>query len=340
MVRGRSLDRVKRLPFMETGRGFCLALFSILIFLLTAAPVNAVTCQGCHTKPEYSKEDVTRLKECLNCHGSAGHPLENKAAGLFLRGIAEASDEKPPAALVKGHAGIDTSAMALIPEGEFLMGTDDRLRDEKPAMVVYLDGFYIDRYEVTNRDYKTFVDAAGHNPPDNWEKGAYPRGMGKHPVIFVNWYDADSYCRWAGKRLPREAEWEKGARGVDGRVYPWGNQWDMRKSNNPLMGHEGTEPAGSFPAGKSPYGLYDMSGNVWEWVDDDYLPHAGSDYVSPEFGGGYKMLKGGSWWDCMFYGCGISAPAYNRSFFDPNTKNDSFGFRCAAGAPRGDVGAE
>ena len=89
-------------------------------------------------------------------------------------------------------------------------------------------------------------------------------------------------------------------------------------------------PVGSFEAGKNQYGLYDMSGNVWEWVDDDYLPHAGSDYVSPEFGNRYKILKGGSWWDCMFYGCGISAPTYNRSFFTADTKNDSFGFRCAA----------
>ena len=306
------------------------ALPLIFVFVLSVASF-AGTCQECHTKPKYKKEDAARLKECLRCHGSAGHPLKKESVSWPLKGVAEASGEVLPASPEK-KTGADTSSMALIPEGEFLMGTDDRLRDEKPLIAVYADGFYIDRYEVTNKDYKKFVDATGRTPPDDWAGKAYPPGRGKHPVIFVSWYDAGEYCKWAGKRLPREIEWEKGARGTDGRTYPWGSRWDMRKSNNPLRGHEGTEPAGSFEAGKSPYGLYDMSGNVWEWQDDGYLPHAGSDYVSPEFGGKYRILKGGSWWDCMFYGCGISAPAYNRSFFDPDTKNDSFGFRCAADA--------
>lgn len=300
------------------------------MFLVPVA--HAETCQGCHINPKYKKEDVKRLKECLTCHGSAGHPYKKRQ----LMGVAEAAagnneqqlSYKPKIVTSKANLG----EMVLIPEGEFIMGTDDRLRDEKPVHVVYLRDFYIDRYEVTNKDYKKFVESTGHLPPDNWENSNYPSGKDKHPVIYVSWTDADKYCKWLGKKLPREAEWEKAARGTDGRVYPWGNKWNLNNSNNPLRGHDGTMPIGSFEVGQSPYGLYDMSGNVWEWVDDYYLPHPGSDYVSPEFGLRYRILKGGSWWDCMFYNCGISAPVYNRSFFDAATKNDSFGFRCASDA--------
>lgn len=315
------------------GKGFFFVLLSLFVFLAAAVSVDAESCQGCHTNPRYRKEDASNLKECLACHGSAGGPLKNEISAWPLRDVAEASERiSPESASKESGKKVASSAMVFIPAGEFLMGTDDRLRDEKPAIAVYADGFYIDRYEVTNKDYKKFTASTGRQAPDDWAEGSYPADKGNHPVIYVSWRDADAYCRWAGKRLPREMEWEKAARGADGRIYPWGDKWDMRKSNNPLRGHEGTEPVGSFPAGKSPYGLYDVSGNVWEWVDDDYLPHAGSDYVSPEFGSKYKILKGGSWWDCMFYGCGISAPAYNRSFFDPDTKNDSFGFRCAIDA--------
>lgn len=293
-------------------------IFQVMLFY--NAYVYANTCIDCHTNPKYKKEDIEKLKKCLTCHGIAGHPYKDAAPRKGVIGVAEAAEKD----IIS-----DLKDMVLIPAGEFPMGTDDRLRDEKPLHVVYIRAFYIDRFEVTNEDYKKFTSASGYYAPDNWEYGRYPSGKGKHPVIFVNWNDADAYCKWRGKRLPREREWEKAARGADGLIYPWGNKWDMNKSNNPLRGYEGTMEVGSFEAGKSPYGLYDMSGNVWEWVDDYYLSHPGSDAVSPEFGQKYRMLKGGSWMDCSFYTCGISAPVFNRSFFDSSTKNDSFGFRCA-----------
>lgn len=307
----------------------------LLILILSSTSIYADTCIDCHTNPKYKKEDIGKLKKCLACHGLAGHPYKDAKTGVVGSAYAANKETSPDA---RHHSGSvvgktpDFKGMILIPGGEFLMGTDDRLRDEKPLHVVYINPFYIDKFEVTNEEYKRFVDSAKHPAPDNWENNNYPVGKGNHPVIFVSWNDADAYCKWAGKRLPRETEWEKAARSTDGRIYPWGNKWDINKSNNPVRGHEGTMPVGSFEAGKSPYGLYDMSGNVWEWVDDYYTPHPGSDYVSPEFGSKYRLLKGGSWWDCSFYSCGISAPVFNRAFFDSSTKNDSFGFRCALDA--------
>lgn len=303
-----------------------------LTVLIFTTRVYGQDCQGCHTNPVYKREDIDKLKECLLCHGSAGHPYK-KVVSTSMTEVSKNSN-KPSLLNRPGAAApqIDTAEMILIPEGEFLMGSDDRLRDEKPAHIVYIDAFYIDKFEVTNEEYKAFIDSTGHPPPDNWKDGNYPEGKGKHPVVFVSWYDADAYCKWLGKRLPRETEWEKAARGTEGYIYPWGNKWDPKRSNNPFTGHEDTMPVGSYEEGKSPYGLYDMSGNVWEWVDDYYLPHPGSDYVSPEFGEKYRLLKGGSWMNCLFYNCGISAPTFNRAFFDAYTKNSSLGFRCAKDA--------
>ena len=130
--------------------------------------------------------------------------------------------------------------MVLIPAGEFFMGSpagDGGLPDEQPERLVYLNSFRIDRHEVTNGDYLEFVDATGHRPPANsnpaataWERDGPPPGIDRHPVVNVSWEDAVAYCHWRSARLPTEAEWEKAARGTDRRTYPWGNDWDLQKS--------------------------------------------------------------------------------------------------------------
>ena len=222
-----------------------------------------------------------------------------------------------------------TTAMAEVPAGEFIMGSNERWDDEAPEHLSSTDAFYIDLNEVTNTNYKEFIDATQKVSPFHWPEGNIPKGKENHPVVYVNWFDANEYCVWAGKRLPTEQEWEKAARGEDGLIYPWGNVWTLDKSNNPYKHSTGTEPVASYPAGRSPYGLYDISGNVWEWVDSYYLPHPGNPVTHAEYGNDKRVLKGGSWFDCLSYGCGLSAPTFNRSFFTPEVKNNSFGFRCA-----------
>ena len=220
--------------------------------------------------------------------------------------------------------------MIMIPEGPFRMGSDERLPDEGPMHVVYLPPFYMDKYEVTNAHYQQFATATHRTPPIHWRGETVPVTKADHPVVFVTWYDANDYCHWAGKRLPTAAEWEKAARGTDGREFPWGNRFDPAKANTPYSKRGGTTPVGSFPEGRSPYGLYDMSGNVWEWTASWYKAYPGNKKRRTEtYGEKYRVVKGGSFVDCSFYKCGISAPTFNRAFFRPETKNNGFGFRCA-----------
>jgi iron(II)-dependent oxidoreductase len=160
--------------------------------------------------------------------------------------------------------------MVEIPAGEFTMGNDAGDDDEKPAHTVPLEAFEMDMFEVTNADFAKF-----------------------HPVVKVTWDDADAYCQWAGKRLPTEAEWEKAAKGEEGLLYPWGNEWDPAKANTKESGFRGTVAVGSFAEGASPYGVFDMAGNVWEWMADWYQSYPGSTYQSEYFGEKFKVTRGG-----------------------------------------------
>ncbi len=218
--------------------------------------------------------------------------------------------------------------MVFIPAGEFIMGSNERWKDESPEFINRTNAYLIDRYEVTNSNYKRFVDATNYPPSLFWGGKEIPEGIENHPVTFVNWYDASVYCKWKGKRLPTEAEWEKAARGEMGLTFPWGDEFDPSKANSPQSKSKGTKPVGSYELGKSPYGLYDMVGNVWEWTSNWYMPHPGNHITNPEYGKINRLIKGGSWFDCLAYGCGISAPTFNRGAVVPTTKNNSIGFRC------------
>ncbi len=214
--------------------------------------------------------------------------------------------------------------MVYIPGGEFIMGSDEGNEDERPQRTVYVDGFNIDIYPVTNAEYKEFVDATGHAPPRHWEGNTYPEGKGDHPVVWVSWHDAQAYCQWAGKRLPTEAEWEKAARGTDGRKWPWGNTFDPTKCNAKESGIGETTPVGKYPEGASPYGVMDMAGNVWEWTADWYEAYPGSSYQSARFGQKNKVMRGGSWFDpSTFVRCSV------RNKAKPDFSFSTIGFRCA-----------
>jgi len=238
--------------------------------------------------------------------------------------------------------GKDDALMVLIPAGEFQMGDalgdafNEGNNDERPVHTVYVDAFYMDVYEVTNEQYKKFMDATGHKAPGYWNNNSYNEP--KQPVVGVSWHDAIAYAEWAGKRLPTEAEWEKAARGgLVGKRYPWGDDISHDDANYDGTGGkdkwEYTSPVGIFaPNG---YGLYDMAGNVWEWCADWYDPgyYAKSPKSNPKGPsyGQWRVFRGGSWCytdaDCLLVA--------TRGFdLDPSYNDDSVGFRCVQDVPK------
>jgi len=256
----------------------------------------------------------------------------------------------------------DGAEMVFVPAGEFLMGSEELGDDERPAHQVDLDGFWIDQYEVSNERFARFVDATGYQTEAEelgwgwvwkgsdssteltagWEEveGAdwrHPHGPDSsiedrmdHPVVLVSWNDADAYCRWAGKGLPSEAQWEKAARSTDGRRYAWGDEFDSTRANTKESRQDDTTPVGSFsPQGDSPYGASDMTGNVWEWVADwyssDYYSQSPSANPTGPITGNDRVLRGGSWSFNQFY-----ALTSFRHKVGPNYTYDFVGFRCSS----------
>jgi formylglycine-generating enzyme required for sulfatase activity len=230
--------------------------------------------------------------------------------------------------------------LVLIPPGEFTMGSGKGHGDEKPVHKVYLDAFYIGKYPITNVQYKRFVEATRRRAPRHWSGGRIPEGKENHPVVMVSWYDARAYCKWLAEetgeivRLPTEAEWEKAARGTDGRLYPWGNEFDGDRCNTWESDIRDTTAVGEYsPRGDSPYGAADMAGNVWEWMsslykDYPYNPDDGRE--NPEANGS-RVLRGGS-----FYGDRDLARVPCRSSVDPDDFNVGYGLRVVllpAGSP-------
>lgn len=244
--------------------------------------------------------------------------------------------------------------MLFMPGGIFRMGVDDGEPDEGPSNLIRLSPYYIDETEVTNAQYAQCVEAGACRAPARRTATYHPAYYGdaaydNYPVIFVNWFDADAYCEWRGARLPTEAEWEKAA-GFDPDQaiilrYPWGDAFDgvklnfcdanctLEKRNAAFNdGHRDTAPVGTYPDGRSPIGLYDMAGNVMEWVSDWYDPRAYRSLTDtnpmgpPE--GEFKSIRGGS-----FLSAEEEVRVYARTSFDPTVARANLGFRCALDAP-------
>ena len=261
--------------------------------------------------------------------GLAAHPVMagapgDKDAKEFATGNKQ-SQERPASAQPQ------EGSMVVVPAGEFTMGSPTGDSDEQPAHRVYVDTFSMDKYEVSVGQYAAFLQATGVNAPSSWEMMNQPAHQ-KRPVANVDWEDAAAYCKWAGKRLPTEAEWEKAARGTDGRLYPWGNEaptplranYGKTEWNN----HGALAPVGTLEEGKSPYGIYDMAGNVREWVsdwyDDNYYKTSPSQNPTGPSTGESKVLRGGSW---------DSGPQHLRSalryLHRSAHRHKDYGFRCA-----------
>jgi len=247
----------------------------------------------------------------------------------------------------------------------------DGFPDERPERRVFLSGYFLDRFEVTNEAYAAFVQATGHRAPANatqaatlWTNNRPIPGIEHHPIVNVSWEDADAYCRWSGKRLPTEAEWEKAARGTDGRRYPWGNEWDFSRANSAsywaqrtiafqsgadwdafwvsgegarlakekgIQGEVLTMPVDSFPHAVSPYGLFGMAGNASEWVQDWYDPnyYQNAPLTDPTgpIQGAIKAMRGGSWLKPA-----TSLRTSDRDWGTMDSRPSGTGFRCAKDA--------
>ncbi len=218
-----------------------------------------------------------------------GYRSESKEITVSAEGVVRlqiklsSSSASTSVRIVSERRGKDEAEMVLIPGGNFVQGLA-----EGASTKISLKTFWIDKYEVTHAQYARFMQETNHPKPAYWDDPTYNRP--DLPVVGVRWEDASAYARWAGKRLPSEAEWVKAAGGEDGRTYPWGNNWEADRCNS--LGSqdefEGPAPVGKFPLGASPYGVMDMAGNVWEWVA--YEP---SSVTSPD--PGTRIGKGGSW---------------------------------------------
>ncbi len=255
--------------------------------------------------------------------------------GMFFLPVTAAS---PPSEMDPVH-------MITIPAGEFLMGNAEGVgrADEWPQRSVHLDAFAIDHVEVTNERYLLFVATTGHrSPPNPYGNGLLEsaKGIENLPVVQATWYDANAYCRWAKKRLPTEAEWEKAARGTDGRRFPWGDAPPTPERANfdrEWDGENTLHPVGSLPLGGSPYGVKDMAGNAREWVQDwydaDYYTRAPNrNPPGPEKSGVVRSIRGGSWHSPV---SDITTSARGRGGFALQTHGT--GFRCARSL-NGDAG--
>jgi len=286
-----------------------------------------------------SSYEVSQMEQHIRAAGEEVHrQTEHEKRGGHTETYSVAEAE----ALLPEEAWRDLEWMITIPGTVFTMGSDDPRTNEenRPAHKVRVATFKIDKYLVTQAEYARFVAALHYRPPLNWKDGRIPAGLKMHPVTMISWYNARDYCAWEGKRLPREAEWELAARGTDARRWPWGNQMNPNNLNTYYKVNH-TTPVNQYPQGASPYGLFDMAGNVQQWVADLFVPYPGtkaSDQIfeprtlDPNYQRGsdeqekliYRVMRGGSWKSDP-----LSTTTYHRNYALPNYASDFFGFRCA-----------
>ena len=221
------------------------------------------SCASCHAKNQVDAFNSGMANDCKECHAPDDNdPVVSADDKKFVDPYADKLHVAPPAGATDGMSvpmyydetriGKDPNPMVLIPAGKFLRGTDHRMPDEGPQYTAETRAFWIDKYEVTNLQYKQFIDATNRKSPAHFRNRTYPEGKVDHPVVYVSWFDAHDYCAWAGKRLPTDIEWEKAARGTsDDRDYPWGDTFDVNKLNSPVrwesLNMQGdTTPVGAF----------------------------------------------------------------------------------------------
>lgn len=316
------------------------------------AIADATGAMPCIARPEFRPPQLAQfpllamiiLLTILTTVITAAQPLDARAAGA--NGI-----NPPPGIAQAGTEYIcrkDGMPMVLVPAGEFVMGSNAGCYDESPAHKVNVDSFLIDKHEVTNSQFEQFVKSSGYHPQGPWRRG-YGAAQDNFPVRFVTWYDAVAYTKWAGRRLPTEAQWEKAAGGGRGLTYPWGMQWKDGMARLGVEVESGPVAVGSFPKGASNYGCLDMAGNVWEWVNDWYdryyyqsLPAPARDPAGPADGSPpeerfiktktaagnerstRKVIRGGGW-----AGSSDDARRTRRMWANPRYWLNDTGFRCA-----------
>jgi serine/threonine-protein kinase len=275
-----------------------------------------------------AKDRTDRPQTCGEFRASLDLALESVVRRRVER------DVEPPRVVVED----DGNEMRLVAEGPFQLGVHRR--------TILLDRFYLARFPVTNQQFDAFLEATGYEPDDDeagrflahWRRGACPPELADHPVVYVSWLDARAYCRWAARRLPTEAEWEKAARGIHGNRFPWGrdeptashaNFGQSRAKAYPSPDGGGTSPVDAFPLGTSPYGIEGMAGNVFEWCEDvddpafyvhgpDRNPRNTIDRIAP------RVIRGGCWrFDAS------SLRTYSRASLPPTVRIDTVGFRVA-----------